>query len=70
MIKVGIIDNDEYARKDIKRILGKNCLDGKEIPLKILFDTGDWILIQDLDVATPDVLLLDIDHQDEMAHGI
>jgi DNA-binding NarL/FixJ family response regulator len=64
MIKVGIIDTDEQVRAAIKRVLIENCVEGKTIPVTILFDVANCSLV--LDEEAPDALLLDIVHQDPM----
>jgi DNA-binding NarL/FixJ family response regulator len=66
MIKVGIIDSDEHSRINIKRILTENCLEGKSVPIHILFDTayGLFPLVQN--TLLPDVMILDIAHQDPL----
>lgn len=64
MIKVGIIDSNEHTRSDIKGILTAHSVDNKTISVAILFDVGNCNLMQDPEAITPDVLLLDIEHQD------
>ncbi|MNL01040.1 Oxygen regulatory protein NreC [compost metagenome] len=64
MIKVGIIDSDEHSRVNIKRILIDNCLDGQPVPIDILFNSASSMLPMGSHPLRPDVIILDIQHQD------
>lgn len=64
MIKVGIIDSDEQSRINIKKILTENCLNGHSVSLQILFDTAGGVMKSVHQVSLPDVIILDIEHQD------
>lgn len=66
MIKVGIIDNDAHTRDAIKRILTTNKVEGTTIPITVLFDLEYCSLTRDGKPLAPDVLLLDIEHQDTL----
>jgi len=66
MIKVGIIDNNAHAREAIKRILVTHMLGGTAIPITILFDLEYCNLTREEKSPVPDVLLLDIEHQDTL----
>lgn len=66
MIKVGIIDNNAHTREAIKRILVTHTLGGNAIPITILFDLEYCNLTREEKSPVPDVLLLDIEHQDTL----
>ncbi|MFD2905774.1 LuxR C-terminal-related transcriptional regulator [Sphingobacterium anhuiense] len=66
MIKVGIIDNNAHTREAIKRILVTHTLGSTAIPITILFDLEYCNLTKEEKFPVPDVLLLDIEHQDTL----
>lgn len=66
MIKVGIIVNNAHTREAIKRILVTHTLGGTAIPITILFDLEYCNLTREEKSPVPDVLLLDIEHQDTL----
>lgn len=67
MIRLGIIDNDEKARSNIIEILKSNDVDRANIPVEILFETDRSSLAVDFKLLSPDIVILDIEHQDVMA---
>ncbi|NQD69792.1 DNA-binding response regulator [Sphingobacterium shayense] len=63
-IKIGIIDIDEHARKDINRLVSEYNTENKNLTIDILFESEKLSPSKIQRPPLPDLLILDIEQQD------
>lgn len=63
-IKIGIIDIDEHARKDINRLVSEYNTENKNLTIDILFESEMLSPSKIQRPPLPDLLILDIEQQD------
>ncbi len=64
LIKVGIIDYDQQARIDIKRLIDQYNSNNQGVFIEIIFDREKLSVSKTQQSPVPDILILDVDDQD------